>query len=1148
MTTSVTTSPPREVAARWLEKDARRCRQSSTARLAAQVVVLGEGRHPEDGLVMWDVEHAGTLFRHISGVAWVRCYVVARSRRTFGGVVREVLVFGHHEDATPRFGAKLSVARVLGDDERDRYGARFGVVAEGAPLGELVLHCFNADSERRWCEAFGGNAPAPAPAPRRTRGPDDARIIGEVGAQVSELQVVESVEVADKVWVPALSDSGAWRCRRDERRLSSRRFAAVVEKALTRKRRRLEKRFRWSSSGSSSSSPPEMPRSLARPLFCRVALLDEADVVLEDYCSEPSLSTAVDLETRFPVVSSLAKLLIEVRLVPRALETRSSKNAFAVGPAKASRVVPLHELTIRDAQRVLRPVRKRLNNALALARLHKTVVDDPDCALADKRYHVYDEFHALKPDGRGGFAATAEEDAPRFDKAPRGWAWYGLGGGGRGKQHPAAAAIVLCRLAYSRNLAALASSEPRHDLPGPEAPDYSKVIGYLSRFAAVVERHNRFWRRVDDLLLWRFPERSAAAWALAVLSAVLLGGDRAFALVPFCLLACLCVTFLGRVREEHARRIIMPTFPLAPLDQKSSAAENDADDPRDEPREYRRAAFLRVAVLRARNLVAGNALQNKSDPYVRLTYGYARALRPLAVGRTPAVSRSLDPIWTELRFPPPPREEAPARCVEPRRRSSSRTTRLRATAKALRRIFGLRDAKTVVSQIEFEAPWLRPDGGFYARAFRIPVLWPIDERGVLLRDFGACDGRLRVEVCDALKIETGDVPGMVDQLLGQAVVPVNSVPHGAPWIPSAADADGWLRLDGADAKADADGEPYGEPYGAVQIHCALELPPDEAADKFRRPGRSAWAQMLTLERLLEVPARSDPARRLGIITRVARTYRAAVLVQHRLRRAVRLAEQLTGLVTWAQPYHTLPIFGGLCLAFAVLVFFPTRRVLVCCVSLAFLYGLAKTKRNAANGLPQPWERACRDLPAYKRRLYNLLESLPCVPDVEAALDDQKVAYLDDFHRRCDRSELLAAWAGTVWIARLDANARWIRRYAAVRDYGLILWRSREDAVNGFSHKETIPLPSDLTVRQLRAGVLSLEGCVLRGRASRRATTRETLLISAANTLAALELKLALQREAAVDRAVDIVAPSKLPPSRRLIGRRPQLSGNVLGHH
>lgn len=1222
---------------------------------------------------LWRVVHAGVVLRLKERLAsvggpgpfrWRRCYAAARTRMTPSGEAKvELLLFDHHDDALPRVMLRLNRGvrcRPLRIPERRSLGASHGWALEEdehvkprqwslrhrsrhSKTSRLpwVFFCFNADNEKRWCEVLGG--PISSPPPSRRRRPCRLNDIGEVFVKVSRLDLIDetarrqqgqarptAVGAGQGVEVPPPPPVGARRRRRDASRdqtSSAEASRAAMLRAVNvwSRRRKLREERRNGRTVSSEINPRRSSSyrdrdAIAVPAYVRVGVAREGRVVA-DYCSDPvtSLGADVNVATRFVVASSLEEIILETWSVPRVVETRPSDDPDALpGERRAKRIVPLHELLVRDAQRLLRPVRRELNKYLVATGVGRAPVDDDDCVVKDKRYHVYDEFHSLKPEALGGFAVAPDTPGPRhrgleerLSHAPPGWAWYALARWSEPRmafgrieakkrkmkkilttkkkkklpEAPAMAkphAIVCCKIDYVQRLDELLTTEARRDLPPPEPIDYQKLVGYLSRASAVVERWQRFARTVDDLLMWRFPSRSFGALIGVAIASISLGERHALALPPLAALVVLVVTLFGRIRQEETRKIIMPPFPAEPLVPHDLRIE-DADDPRrDEPRQFRPTAYLRVAILRGRNLMgAKGILTTTSDPYVKLTYRYARPLRPLAIGSTPPRFRTLDPVWGELAFPLPTTIDAPPAPRQRRSSSSSvdmepyswtvaRTSPfdhavgwLRVGTRRLAKAVGLGGRVTVASQMEFRAPWHRTDGGFYASAWRVPILWPVDATGALL-DFARCDGRLHLEVYDADSIESGDLPAVIDELIGQATVPVSSIPRGEPWISSKAAPDGWLRLDGPDGPP-ASLHDDDEPYGALQVHCALELPAAaDAARERRRPGRSAWAQMLTLERVLECPTRREaPPPRTSILRRFAQTYKKAIAVQHRVRHLVRLAEQLTGLVTWAQPSLTLPLLAALALAFWLLVAFQTRHVLVLGVSSLFALGLRKKITNERLGRPQPWQRGGRKDPAYKRRIANLLESLPCAPDVEKSLEDQKFAYLVDFDRRCDRAELLAVWAGALWIARprrksLFATSRytknqrhpqtlvyphkWKLRYAAVRDFRILLWHNRDEAAAGLVHTEMIPLVVGLTATQLTeaprvvvvAGVVGSSDDhhapnIMRLVQFRRATgTVKThanlqLVLAAANSVAALELKVALEREAAVDTALaDIV--------------------------
>ena len=306
------------------------------------------------------------------------------------------------------------------------------------------------------------------------------------------------------------------------------------------------------------------------------------------------------------------------------------------------------------------------------------------------------------------------------------------------------------------------------------------------------------------------------------------------------------------------------------------------------------------------------------------------------------------------------------------------------------------------------------------------------------------------------------------------------------------------------------------PLGAIQVHCVLELPEDETTDRDRRPTPAMWAQMLTFEKLLEQPKVGKA--RDWFLKRMLKTFSMAVDKQRQLSSYVRTAEQVVALLTWVQPRKTAIVAGCLCCACYVCIAIPSRYLLTLGILAEFGRGYYTRYRRQLTNAVAPAKKKS----SYWHRLYNLIESLPTEPDIDATFMEQRNALYDELSRHALRAFLLATWSGKLWHFS-EASRRWSSRFGAVQDSRLLLWVALEDAAHGMKERMHVLLHQGVQVRRATSNprvlvmAISSQAGLLASpkydgpdspRRGRRSNHR--VILAAENEFVAEELVLALQ--------------------------------------
>ncbi|KAH8069555.1 vacuolar sorting protein 9 (VPS9) domain containing protein [Aureococcus anophagefferens] len=268
--------------------------------------------------------------------------------------------------------------------------------------------------------------------------------------------------------------------------------------------------------------------------------------------------------------------------------------------------------------------------------------------------------------------------------------------------------------------------------------------------------------------------------------------------------------------------------------------------------------------------------------------------------------------------------------------------------------------------------------------------------------------------------------------------------------------------DGGYASADGDDAP-------AAAARAAPVPPGAAGRRgarrvrFGRAGRSRWPA--TRPRPATTPTRRAtatpaPSRARGCCRGSAA--HGAVEIQNSLKDAVRLGEQVRGLLEWSQPAFTLLVFGALVLALAVAASAPAtaprrprpatgprggpapRGVLRARAPAPRAAGALTPRRRGVAAAGQRRRAAPFQPATVWQRLLALLEALPCEPELEQLFSQRRKARDWRRDRRSAARRLGAAWAGPLW----RRSTAWRRHFAAVRGPELQFWYSAQHALSG----------------------------------------------------------------------------------------------------
>uniref|UniRef100_A0A7S3JXE9 PH domain-containing protein n=1 Tax=Aureoumbra lagunensis TaxID=44058 RepID=A0A7S3JXE9_9STRA len=860
--------------------------------------------------------------------------------------------------------------------------------------------------------------------------------------------------------------------------------------------------------------------SLRHPILCRILLLDrtksgEPIKLMSVFTSDPFTLSKKECDIRllFRCRSALACLKIDLRTCPNTIDTYSNDSPqFPETQRLCRRTIPMSELVHRDAQRKLRIMNnlivKTIPSLFSSVQKWLTAKSDDEIqdivtavragpiksVVTDTTFYDYDDFHRIKPYFHGDFELA--EDLSNFKLAPQGqgWAYYKLTPDGTPEPNKntkksqdiqkishsfsveQGGIVGPCRILLSQDIFVLLKENvSRNDFPVPDnAIDFEKISSYLERAQRLIELMNdHSYDLFDDIIAWRYPKKTAYIWFASSLAILMFGERHALALVPCFFLFFMVLTLTDRVAANR-RLVSTPSLPL-PEDTKQQQQHTE--------RPYRSLAFIRLAILEGRKLKGSTSVDFLPNPYVQVSYNFqARRLRPLDCGRTETCFKTQNPVYAKIYYPKI--QESKQRSGRARdfihrsfRRLEKKNSKIDESLVAVKepsRLLKIKDeslrflrrncitqtTKTKINQIDFQVTWIRDDGSVVFPALRIPVLWPVDHRGNLI-DWESSNDELQVDVYDE---------NYFGSLLGQIRIPISSMPRdrSPTHVSTIGDQNGWIPLQcqddntlsrysmswGQTCQNRSCNNIDDEPLGAIKIHCLLELPDEREQDLHDR------SAMYTLESMLEVPTNTDTEKEYAhtrIFQLFADTYKALIDNQLALRLYVRYAEQIYGLLTWLTPISSSVLVVFLLVAIYILIAIPTRIFLLLAFAYMFIDGLIRKRRRTRAFEPHPWEQAERPISNYKKKLFNLVETIPCAPELNAAVAEQRAAVLRDFTYDCLRSELLASWSGFLWILRKASKNRWAKRYGALKDSRLILWLKRSEALDGAKSAHEIPL-------------------------------------------------------------------------------------------